>query len=134
VKPQIKVILGGILAVLVFDALASIASQSFGFAYASASIGSYLIYLGIGYFAARHASARPLAAGALAAAVAGLADASLGWMISSALGAGSLPAGVRLTATRWIGTALVVVVLAAAVGALGGVVGRRRTEIGAPAA
>jgi hypothetical protein len=131
---QAKVVLSGILIVLAFDVAASLLSKSFGFPYARASFGSYLLYLGIGYFAARGAATSPLGAAALAAAIAGLADASLGWAISWKLGSGQLPAGMTLTPARWAATAVMVVALAAAVGTVGGVAGRRTVSADAPAA
>lgn len=115
----------GSAAVLVFDLLASLASRHFRFAYAHAGFGSYLIYLAIGFFAARASISNALGVAALAAGFAGLVDASLGWAISWTIGPGQLPQGTQLTIPRWVGTAIFVVALAAAVGALGGLAGRR---------
>lgn len=126
---QLRVIVWGVVVVLAFDALASLASKSFGFSYGRASIGSYIIYLGIGYFAARSAANSPLLTAALAAAIAGLADASVGWFVSWQLGPGKLPEGVTLTASRWLATAIIVVALAAAVGAIGGLAARRQSSV-----
>lgn len=131
---QAKVVLSGIVIVLAFDVAASLASRGFGFAYARTSFGSYLLYTGIGYFAARGAATSPVMTAGLAAAIAGLADASLGWAISWKLGPGQLLEGIALTPARWAATAIIVVALAAAVGAIGGVVGRRQVSVEAPAA
>lgn len=121
----------GVAAVLLFDLLASLASLRFGFSYGRASVGSYLVYLAIGFVAARTAATGPIAAAAFAAGAVGLADASIGWAISWALGPGRLPATQPLTPARWLRTAAFVVVLAAVVGALGGVAGRRPPDMGA---
>lgn len=130
---QSRVVVLGILAVLTFDTIASIAARALGFPYTRASIGSYALYFAIGYFAAR-GSNHPVQAAALAAGLAGLADASLGWFISWKLKAAQLPAGMSLTPARWLNIAMVVIVLAAAVGAIGGAVGRRPPATGASAA
>lgn len=129
-----KVIIGGATAVLVFDVLASLASSRFGLAYGAASVGSCIIYLAIGYLAARTSALSPVRHAAAAAALAGLVDASAGWAIAWQMGPGQLPAGVALTPARWVSTAVVVVALAAAVGALGGIAGRSRSTINVPAA
>jgi hypothetical protein len=117
----------GSAAVVVFDILASLASRQFGFAYARASFGSYLIYLAIGFFAARASASNAIGVAALAAGIAGVVDASAGWAISWALGPGRLPDGIQMTAALWIGIALFVVGVASAVGAVGGIAGRRAT-------
>lgn len=121
-----KIIVAGGIAVVAYDLLASLASRGFGFPYARASIGSYLLYLAIGFVAARSASTAPIQNAAIAAGVAGLVDASVGWAVSWALGPARLPSGITLTIGRWMSAALFVIVLAAAVGAIGGVAGRRR--------
>jgi hypothetical protein len=105
--------------------LASLASQRLGFAYARASFGSYLIYLAIGFVAARGAAANAVAVAALTSAVAGFVDASMGWALSWRIGPGRLPGGASLTIGRWIATAAFVIALAAAVGAVGGIAGHR---------
>jgi hypothetical protein len=126
VSQQSKIILGGVGAVIGYDLLASLASRSLGFPYASASVGSYILYLLIGFVAARHASVAPIRHAAVAAGIAGLADASVGWAISWALGPGRLPAGIQMTAAQRVITALIVGAVAAGLGALAGVLGRRR--------
>ena len=121
----VRVVVLGSAAVLVFDLLASLASRHFGFPYARAALGSYLLYLAIGFFAARVSTWNAIAAAAGAAGISGLIDASLGWAISWALGPGKLPQGVQLTVPRWVNTAVFVVAFAAAIGAIGGFVGRK---------
>jgi hypothetical protein len=120
---ELEVAVLGCLAVIVFDLVASFASRHFGFAYARASIGSYVIYLAIGFFAARGAVANAVAVAAATAAVAGLVDASLGWAISWRIGPGRLPEGTSLTIRRWITTAAIVISLAAGLGAVAAILG-----------
>lgn len=129
---QPKIVIIGVSVVVVFDLLASFASQSMGFAYGWASIGSYIIYFLIGLLAARSAVANPVRAAAAVTAIAGLADASLGWWISWQIGPGKPAPDFVMTPARWVTTALIVVGLAAAVGAVGGLVGRR-TKVNASA-
>jgi hypothetical protein len=131
---QHRVIVIGAAAVLVFDLVASLASRSLGFDYARASVGSYILYFGIGFFAARGATSAPITNAAVAAAIVGLVDASLGWAISRRIGPGRPAGSPQLTVRLWVTTAIIVIGLAAAVGAAGGFVGRRPPPAGAAAA
>jgi hypothetical protein len=78
------------LAVLALDTLGSLASKAFGFTYGSLAWGSLIIYAAAGFFAARSGGLRTAAQGGGAVA---LADATLGWAISWALGPGRPAAG-----------------------------------------
>ena len=121
-----RAIVGGIVAVLLFDTLASWASAATGFAYTNVAPGSWLIYAAVGYVAARQ---RDLLAAVAAGAIVGLVDASAGWALSWAIGPGRLP-GLVLTPTRWIQVALIVVVTAAGMAVIGGLVARfTRTRV-----
>lgn len=121
---QRKVIIGGCVAVVLFDVLASAASRSFAFPYARASVGSYFIYAAVGFLAGRCSDCLHARAGARAAAIAGFADASLGWAASWMIGPGRTPSG-SLTPLTWILTAIMVAAFASMVGFLGGAVGGR---------
>ena len=120
---QTRVILIGVLAVIVFDAIAALASRRFGFAYAKATVGSALIYGTIGFLAARGSDANPLQSAAFAAGIVGLVDASAGWGVSWIIGPGRLPDGTAMTLERWLGAAVFVIALACAIGVVGGVIG-----------
>jgi len=122
---QVRVILVGVLAVIVFDAIAAAASRRFGFAYAKATVGSALIYGTIGFLAARGSDARPLQSAAFAAGIVGFVDASAGWAVSWIIGPGRLPGGTAMTLERWVGAAVFVVALACAIGVVGGVIASR---------
>lgn len=71
-----------------------------------------MLYLGIGYFAARGAATSLLMAVARRCNRR-FADASVGWAISGKIGPGQLPARTTFTPARWAATAVMVVALAA---------------------
>ena len=125
---SMKIVLGGIGAVLAFDLVASLAARGLRFPYAWASLGSYVLYLLIGYVAARAATGSPISNAAVAAALAGLADASAGWAIAWWLGPGRSPTGLAMTPAKWFAVAVIVVAVAAGIGVVGGLAGRRRIE------
>lgn len=114
-----RAILGGMLAVLLFDAAASWASKSVGFAYSKAAVGSWLIYAVVGFVAGRAAG---VFAAVVAGAAVGLFDASAGWAVSWAIGAGRMPG---LTTAGWLRIAAFVATAAAAVAGVGGAIGWR---------
>lgn len=123
-KRGTAIIVAGVVAVILFDALASFASRAFEFSYVRASVGSYFLYLAIGFAAGRNATTSGARHGAVAAAIAGFADASAGWAVSWQIGPGRLPSGA-IAPGQWVFTAVFVVVFAAAIGFFGGVVGAR---------
>lgn len=110
----------GMGAVIVFDAIASLASMSIGFDYMYSAFGSLLLYGAFGYWAGRVLTI-PIAT--VVGALMGLTDASLGWAVSWILGPGRWEAGL-LSPTTWVLTALQVVAVAALCGLLGGVLGK----------
>jgi hypothetical protein len=86
-----QTLLIGSTSVVVYDAVASVASTALGFRYGLASIGSLALYAAIGAFAARTKSRSfSLAAGAIA----GLSDATAGWGILWLIGPGRPPSGI----------------------------------------
>ena len=114
-NPFWKIVGLGIAAVLVFDTVASIASLTMGFPYGYASIGSFLIYTMIGYFAFRRCGF-VLSIGA--AVVVELVDATLGWFISWQIGPGALPADQITTSilAMTLGFVLVLAVVCSSIG------------------
>ena len=72
------------LAVLILDTLGSLAARRWGFAYGRLSAISFLLYFCAGVGAGRLAG---VWAGGLAGGVTALIDATLGWAISSGVGA-----------------------------------------------
>jgi len=96
------------LAVLILDTLGSLAARHWGFAYGSLSAISFLLYFCAGVGAGRLAG---VWAGGLAGGVTALIDATLGWAISSGVGANRRAGLARLTivvvalgmmATGWV--------------------------------
>lgn len=120
--PWARIALLGALTVVVFDALASLASRATGIAYGSASVGSWLLYAGFGYLAARAVPGAPVRAAVLTGLMLGVTDATLGWATSWALGPGRVPGG--LSARQWLATFVIVAATAAGIAALGGVFAR----------
>lgn len=115
-----RIALIGMLAVLVFDTLASLASRSLGFPYAKAAIGSFVIYAAVGFAAGRVA---PIATAAGIAAVVGLVEATAGWWLSWQIGPGRISSGA-LSATMAIRTIIIVMLTAGFIGAIAGVLAR----------
>jgi hypothetical protein len=104
----------GAVGVVLFDVGASFLSLGLGFNYSWAAIGSWLLYMGVGFAVAR---AEPPGSSLRAGAVMGLVDATFGWAASWVIGTGQVP-GASL------GTIVVVVVMVTFIGAvLGGVGG-----------
>src|SRR5882757_4191122 len=99
---QLRSVAGGVAAILLFDLVASVASRALPFPYVRATAGSYAIYFLIGLLVARTAGSSPVRAAAIAAGIAGLAEASLGWAISWQIGPGRLPPGRPLSGGGWI--------------------------------
>ena len=120
-KPISRILLYGALAVILFDTAASLASRTLGFAYTSASTGSYLIYAVTGFFAARVLGWK---GAALAGLTLGLVDATIGWGISWLIGPGQPPADVTFTPWMWPIIAITVSLTAVICALVGAVVAR----------
>jgi hypothetical protein len=118
-NPLARVALLSVTTVLIFDAVAATASRVFGFPYTAAVLGSYLIYLGAGYFGAR--VGRGVGVGILTAAAAGLADSTLGWLLSAIIGPGQLPAELAGDPGAVAAVVVLVPILASAIGLVGAV-------------
>lgn len=110
-------IVGGV-AVIAFDAIASIVSRSTGIPYDRATYGSWILYALIGYMAGRTSPTTALKSAALTGIVVGVADATLGWATSWSLGQGRVAGGI--SAAQWIFVAAIVTLLATGFAALGG--------------
>jgi hypothetical protein len=122
--PRTRIFITGIIAVVAFDAFASITSRATGTPYFWATFGSWILYIAIGYFAGRTIPESPIRMAAITGLVSGIADASLGWATSWAIGPGKVAGGI--TATQWLFTAVFVAALATGFAALGGVIARTR--------
>jgi len=130
VTPKLRLVLflGG--AIVLFDAAASIASKQIGFPYTNAAVGSYIFYAIGGFLAARQAD---LTFAAQLGAALGLADATLGWAVSSAI-APSVPPMPRITIASWVFVAIVVVLTSVVCALVGGAIGRATRRSSRPAA
>ena len=120
--PWWRITLLGCGAVLLFDAVASLASRATGIAYGWASVGSFALYFWVGFAVARATADASLSNSLLAGAALGATDATVGLLISWLLGPGR-DAG-PLTLNRWITLVTVVVLTALAFAAVGGLFGR----------
>lgn len=121
VRPLVApILIGGMAAVLVFDAIGAAASKQFGFSYALLIPGSLLIY---GVVAALVARRRDWIVGVLAALAMALTDLTLGWAVSWWIGPGK-PAGGFTVATI-IGAVITAFVGAGIAGSVGAWLGIR---------
>ncbi len=121
-KPIYKTIAQGALAVVIYDIVASIVSKYSGVPYARFTAGSLILYAAVGFFAARNKARRSLGLALLAGAVTGIVDASAGWTASSWVGP-VVPAQ-HLTPLLWFIVAVIVVVSATILAAIGYAIGR----------
>ena len=110
----------GAIAVVLFDAIAALASRSMGFAYTNASYGSFLIYAIAGFFGAKVASWKGAALVGLAL---GLVDATIGWAVSWVIGPGR-PPDTTFSVWMWPVVAISVSITAIICALIGGVVAR----------
>ncbi len=121
-RPRVaRILIGGMAAVVVFDALGSVASKQLGFSYALLIPGSLLIY---GAVAALVASRRDWVTGLLAAMAMAITDLTLGWAVSWLIGPGKPPGG--FTAVTIVGAIMTAFVGAGLAGSIGAWLGVRR--------
>jgi hypothetical protein len=114
-----KFVLFSALAVIGFDAVASIASLALDFPYPYASLGSAVIYISLAFAAAlRFGFGRGVFLGALL----GVVDATAGWAVSWAIGPGQVTPG-QFSVAAWAITLGMVVTLGAICGLIGAGVG-----------
>jgi hypothetical protein len=118
-KHFILIILIGVFAVVIFDTIGSLASRSFSFPYSWLTVGSFLIYAGVGFAASKYDG---LMFAPLAGAITSLVDSTLGWYISWIIGPGR-PA-TEMDSTTIISTVLFVTVTGVGTGFIGGLIGR----------
>jgi len=112
-----RVLLLSAAAVLVFDAVAAGAARATGFPYASAAVGSYLIYAAAGFFGARAGGGVRM--GALAGMAAGLVDATAGWVLAAAIGGPALAAYTP----DGVGEIVITIIIVALLGGIMGTIG-----------
>ena len=115
------ILLGGMLAVVLFDAAGAAASKQLGFSYALLVPGSLVIY---GVVAAVVARRRGWAIGLLAAMAMALTDLTLGWLVASLIGPGRPSGG--FTFVTILGAVMTAFVAAGLAGGIGAWLGARR--------
>ena len=103
-----KVVISGVFALVLFDAVAAIGSRAFHFPYTRASVASFLICTFAGFLIGKSAKGRHAVQFVIAGAILGLTDATLGWAVAYALGVGKLRH--ELTPNSWIIVILLVMV------------------------
>jgi hypothetical protein len=108
------------LAVLILDSLGSLAARHWGFSYGNLSVISFLIYFCAGAGGGRLVG---IWAGGVAGAITALIEATVGWAISSALGAAPR-GGLSLSPTAILLVVLSAVFTGWVLGLLGGAVGK----------
>jgi len=116
-NPFARVLVLGCLAVVSYDAIASIASRFAGFYYGRAAIGSFIVYAIVGFFAAESAVRNRLLFALLAGLLLGLTDSSLGWLVSILIGPGRPKA--KITPYLWSIVSFRVTMKAGLISALG---------------
>jgi hypothetical protein len=107
----------GAAAVLALAVVGSFASRTLGFSYALLTPISIAIYAAAGAYVGRQ---EHVSRAAIAGALVGVVDATLGWAIAWAIGPGRPEVGERITPLGLLNTALFVALLAAAFAAVGG--------------
>ncbi len=115
-----EVALIGAVTVISFDAVAAVTSRATGVAYSRFTLGSCIIYAGVGYLAARSALQGQLGTSALAGIIVGFTDATVGWTLSWIIGPGRRLRG--LSFKSWLFTAVFVISLSSGLAILGGAV------------
>lgn len=120
-----RIALLGCVVIVAFDALASVAAETFDFSYASLWPVSFALYALFAFLAARRAGS--LTAGVTAGVLVAATDATLGWAVSWWIGPGAPDASDR-DAGNLVFAALFVVSVGAALGLLGGWLGRRASH------
>jgi hypothetical protein len=105
-----RIVLVGAIAILLFDALASLAARTLKFPYVYATVGSWLIYAGVAFAVGQRASV-PTAV--VETMLVGFVEATLGWRISWLIGPGRTPSGT--VTTSQVARALLLVLGTAAI-------------------
>ena len=118
-----KIVIGGMLAVILFDAVGSFAAKTFGFAYSLLIPGSLLIY---GTAAAMVARRRDWVVGLVAATILAFTDVTLGWAVAWLIGPGKPEAG--LTPMTVLGAGMTAFVFGGLAGGIGVWIGVRKRK------
>jgi hypothetical protein len=77
----VRSVLWGSVAVVAFDTLVSLAARTYGFPYSRSNLLANILFLGIGFFTARGSVTHPVRTAALAGAIVGAFDATVGGLL-----------------------------------------------------
>lgn len=105
--------------ILLFDTIEALLSRAASWTYSPSDIGSLAIYAAVGFLAGKRFSVKLAVA---VTALVGAAESTFGWLIAWAVGPGREPAVLARPALA-AGVALTVVVIAALIGFLTGLLG-----------
>lgn len=126
-KNIFNIIAWGIVVLLFFDTAGSLMSNKMQFSYTSLWMGSVIIYGVVGYFSVKKSN--NIKYGALAAAVLGLFDTTIGWKISIWLNAYSPDREIESASTAtWITTIIIGTLFATLIGFLGGALNKLKKK------
>lgn len=118
-KQLISVVLSGALAVILFDTLASFISRKFQISYGLFSIGSFFIYICVGFFGAKYGD---LMRAVIIAGIIGVIDSTIGWYISWIIGPGQT--NIELTVVNIASIIIFVTITALLFGLVGALFSR----------
>jgi hypothetical protein len=121
--PFTRAFLWGAAAIVVYDALGSLASRELGFPYPALAIGSVLIYGAVGAYVGARERVRHAARAGFAV---GVVDATIGWAISWMIGPGRPAEGDPSGLPYMLVGGITAILLAVGTSALGGWIGSRR--------
>lgn len=108
-----------VASILLFDVAEALVARASGWTYLPSNIGSLAIYAAVGFLTGRRFSIKAAVA---VTALTGAAESTFGWVIAWAVGPGRQPSVLARPALA-AGVALTVVVIAALIGFLAGLLG-----------
>jgi hypothetical protein len=123
----LRIVVLGAISILAFNVVASVSSKFTGIPYTYAVIGSALIYFAVGFFVVRATGS--VGQAALGAGVVGLVEGTVGWRLSQMIGPVVPPDAMGDDPIRTfavVATVVMVSAIAVAIGAVGGMVGKRQ--------
>lgn len=126
-----RIVLIGSAVVLAYEVTASYGAQSLGFPYWRALYGTWVIYCAVAFLAVR--ATNSIGSAALAAAIVGLVEATLGWGIAWLIGPGRTADGSISAAGAFLAIGMVTLV-AGSLGAIVGLLARQRVLRSRPVA
>jgi len=124
-KQEYKSLLIALLAILLVNAIGSLASRQFNFNYLYVGPVSFLVYFALGYAVTQRTN---LLKGTLMTGVLGLFDATAGWKVSMVLNANVGNLNNHPSSRQWITTVIAVTLYGLIVGLIGGGIAKGLTK------